>query len=61
MKKKIKQKGLAVKKSNKRAVIKSLECWGCQNKKGREMTAIKFSFPLILEKPFVIKVHSFSY
>jgi len=29
MKKKIKLKGLAVKKSNKKAMIKSLECWGC--------------------------------
>lgn len=29
MKKKIKLNGLAVKKSNKKAVIKSLECYGC--------------------------------
>jgi len=29
MKKKIKLRSLAVKKSNKKAAIKSLECYGC--------------------------------
>jgi len=29
MKKKIKIKALAVKKSSKKPIIKSLECWGC--------------------------------